>query len=554
MSIIKLSEANCHHCMRCVRICPTNAMTYVNNQAIIDEKECILCGKCYAICPHSAKFVQSDLSQIKTYLNNHEDIVLSVAPSYVRVFPSFKHLKEKALEAGFMAVEETAIGAKAVSEQYLALMEEGKMDNIIATSCPAAVSYVQKYFPNCVKYLAPVASPMLVHAKMLKEKYPLAKVVFLTPCIAKKAEALKKELGTLVDATITAEELLQILNDDFKDDVRDACIDDNVARIYPLAGGTLKTLTKNCDYKKLHVENIDNIKKVLTALENGDLHHYFIEMSACDNSCINGPLLAHINDQEYKALDIIENTIKGNKQLEAKTLDERFKVTYEAEEVKEKTYSLQEIQDVLYVMGKTVESDELNCGACGYETCRLKAQAVLNGKADINLCLPKALKDAKSYANLIITNTPNGIIVLDELFNIEEINLAAKRMLEVEDISVKGLPIAMLLNDAGLLRNLKTVHNVQYYKCEYEKYNLTIDHAIIKVKDSNKYIIILMDITVETIKEKKLNAIRRQTIEVTDRVIDEQMRTVQEIASLLGESTAKAKVALTNLKRELENE
>ena len=127
-------------------------------------------------------------------------------------------------------------------------------------------------------------------------------------------------------------------------------------------------------------------------------------------------------------------------------------------------------------------------------------------------------------------------------------------MLQVEEISVNGLPIDMLLNDKGFLRIVKSVHDVQYYKCNYPKYHLTIDHAIINIKDSKKYIVILMDMTVETVKERQINEIRKQTIAVTDQVIDEQMRTVQEIASLLGETTAKAKVALTNLKRELENE
>ena len=261
-----------------------------------------------------------------------------------------------------------------------------------------------------------------------------------------------------------------------------------------------------------------------------------------------------MNNEEFKAVDIMETSIVRCEPVKLKALDDNLKVDFTSEEVIRKKHSEEEILDVLYRMGKTNSTLELNCGACGYETCRLKAMAVLDGKADINLCLPKALKDATSYANLIIANTPNGIIVLDENFNIEEINPSAKRMLQVEEISVNGLPIDMLLNDKGFLRIVNSVHDVQYYKCNYPKYHLTIDHAIINIKDSKKYIVILMDMTVETVKERQINEIRKQTIAVTDQVIDEQMRTVQEIASLLGETTAKAKVALTNLKRELENE
>ncbi len=555
MPIIKLSEDNCRHCMRCVRVCPTNAMTYINEEPVINEDECILCGKCYAICPHSAKEINSDLRLINTWLSDGEKVVISVAPSFVRVFPSFKHLKESLYKKGFFAVDETSKGAMLVSEQYLSLMKEGKMDNIISTCCPAIVDYVEKYFPDCVKYLAPVVSPMIAHAKELKKEYEGAKVVFLTPCIAKKKEILKREVSGIVDATISMEEMFNFLNEDFSEDDKDYDDEDRlISRIYPSGGGILKTLPESDRYKMIHVEDIKNAKVLLEALSRGELHNYFIEMSACEHSCINGPLIVHMNDKEYKALDIMEEEIKRAAKASGEDLRDDLKIEYSAKKVEKIEHSEEEILDTLYLMGKTNKEMELNCGACGYETCRLKAIAVLEKKADINLCLPKALKDATSYANLIISNTPNGIIVLDENLKIEEINPSAKRMLDVEEFSVIGLPIEMLLNDSGLLREIRQVHNVQYYKCEYVKYGLTIDHAIIRIRENNKIILILMDLTIEAKKEKALSDIRRQTIEVTDQVIDDQMRTVQEIASLLGETTAKAKVALSKLKKELENE
>ena len=541
--------------MRCVRVCPTNAMTYINEEPVINEDECILCGKCYAICPHSAKEISSDLLLINTWLSSGEKVVLSVAPSFVRVFPSFKHLKESLYKKGFFAIDETSKGAMIVSEQYLSLMREGKMDNIISTCCPAIVDYVEKYYPDCVKYLAPVVSPMIAHAKELKKQYEGAKVIFLTPCIAKKKEILKREVSGIVDATISMEEMLNLLNEDFSQDVKDYDDEERlISRIYPSGGGILKTLPESDHYKMIHVEDIKNAKVLLEALSRGELHNYFIEMSACEHSCINGPLIVHMNDREYKALDIMEEEVKNAARVSSGELRDDLKIEYSPKKVEKPKHSEEEILDILYMMGKTNEELELNCGACGYETCRLKAIAVLEKKADINLCLPKALKDATSYSNLIISNTPNGIIVLDENLKIEEINPSAKRMLDVEDFTVIGLPIEMLLNDSGLLREIRQVHNVQYYKCDYEKYGLTIDHAIIRIRENNKIILILMDLTVEAMKEKTLSDIRRQTIEVTDQVIDDQMRTVQEIASLLGETTAKAKVALSKLKKELENE
>ena len=182
---IKLEGRYCHNCMKCVRVCPTNAMTYVNHKPIVSSKECILCGKCYITCQHDAKAVKTELKEVLKWIEEGEKVILSVAPSFTSVWPSLNHLKVLLKNRGFYMIDETAKGAKVVSEEYMNLIKDNKMENIITTCCPSINTLIEKEYGDLVKYMAPVTSPIITHGRMLKKEYPDAKVVFLTPCIAK---------------------------------------------------------------------------------------------------------------------------------------------------------------------------------------------------------------------------------------------------------------------------------------------------------------------------------------------------------------------------------
>ncbi|SJZ56040.1 [Fe-Fe] hydrogenase large subunit C-terminal domain-containing protein [Anaerorhabdus furcosa] len=551
---IRLQEGNCRNCLRCVRICPTKAMTYIDHQPKIIEDECILCGKCYSVCPHSAKKVNSDFQSVKKWLEQKEKVVLSVAPSFVAIWPKFKQLEKVLLEKGFYLVEETAIGAKIVSESYSQLLVEGKMKNIISTCCPAVVSLVEKEYGDLVDQLAPIVSPMIAHGIHIKERYPDAKVVFLSPCIAKQKEKNDERFNQAIDATISMADCLEFIGNIEQDDTEWEDFEGSIARLYPTPGGILKTLPREINYKKVNVEGVERIKQVLNSIRNDMLEGYFFEMSACHESCMGGPLLTHCEHNEWLGQSVIRNSVDENKKINAKDHMNTYRVQWENENIQRNHHTDEEIQDMLYMMGKTNIDKELNCGACGYETCRDKAIAVLDGKADPKICLPNALEHAESISSLIIENTPNGIIVLDENRNILEINPSAKLMLDLENVNVVGLPLYSVLPDNELIELVNTVRRVQYHRAAYPQYHRTFDHAIMKLEEGDYVVLILMDLTVEETKEKVMKQIRQQTVEITQQVIDDQMRTVQEIASLLGETTAKSKVALTRLKKAMDED
>ncbi|MBR2676329.1 MAG: 4Fe-4S binding protein [Solobacterium sp.] len=555
---IRLEPSHCHNCLRCVRACPTNAMTYLKNQPTIVEEECILCGRCYSVCPHDAKAVITDLDRVKEWLNQHQQVIISTAPSFVAVWPQFESLAKILEGRGFSEVRETAEGAKLVTKAFKNLIDEGKMENIITTCCPAVNSLIEKQYGELTPFMAPVVSPMIAHGRLIKKEHPEAKVVFLSPCIAKFREIRDERFAGAIDACIGMDELLQWISGSLKEtekaDWKD--FEGSIARLYPTPGGILNCIEHdNRNYKYVDVEGIDRIEKVLDAMKEGTLKGYFFEMSACIGSCIGGPLLSHFKHNEWLGQSVIRENVDMNAKISGGELPLDLSAEWKPEDIWRPRHTEEEIQAQMVAMGKTAPEKIHDCGACGYETCRLKAIAVLDGKADPRICLPEALERAESLSNVVIENTPNGIIVFDKNLNVREMNPSARKMLDLDMVNPTGMPILSVLPDDALERLVRMCgRKTEYIRVYYENYKKLLDHAIVNVENQELYVVILMDRTDESNREEKLRIMRERTIDVTSAVIDEQMRTVQEIASLLGETTAKSKVALTNLKRAMDED
>lgn len=555
---IRLEPSHCHNCLRCVRACPTNAMTYLRNQPTIVEEDCILCGRCYSVCPHDAKAVLSDLDRVKEWLNQNEEVIISAAPSFVAVWPKFASLAHILEGRGFSAVWETAEGARLVTRAFKNLIDEGSMENIITTCCPAVNSLIEKQYGELTGFMAPVVSPMIAHGKLIRSEHPNAKVVFLSPCIAKFREIRDERFAGIIDACIGMDELLQWISSDLRKGEEEYWRDfeGSIARLYPTPGGILNCIDQsNRAYKYIDVEGIDRIEKVLDAMKEGTLKGYFVEMSACIGSCIGGPLLSHFKHNEWLGQSVIRENVDMNAKIGGGPLPFDMKAEWRPEDVWHPSHTEEEIQAQMIALGKTSPEKIHDCGACGYETCRLKAIAVLDGKADPRICLPEALERAESLSNVVIENTPNGIVVFDDDLNVREMNPAARKAFGLEMINPTGMPLLSILPDEDLEKLVRsTGRKTTYMRVYYDNYRKLFDHAIVHVESQKLYVIILMDRTVENEREQKLREMRERTMDVTSQVIDEQMRTVQEIASLLGETTAKSKVALTKLKRAMDED
>ena len=554
---LTLKKSNCKNCYKCIRHCPVKAIRFSGNQAYIIGNECILCGQCFVVCPQNAKEIIDETEKVKVFLQSGEPVIVSLAPSFVANYDGvgIGAMREALKKLGFYDAEETAIGATIVKTEYERMLREEDRDIIITSCCHSVNLLIQKYFPAELEYLADVLSPMQAHCIDIKKRYPNAKTVFIGPCVAKKDEA--EHYKGIVDAVLTFEELTKWLKKEkIEIDKTMDSSEESRARFFPTTGGVLKTMAQDISgYAYLAIDGVENCIVALRDIESGKIHKCFIEMSACAGSCVGGPVMEKYHRSPVKDYMSVAN-YAGTKdfnveQLNASELKKQFtyiehKLTMPSEE---------EIASVLRQMGKMKQSDELNCGSCGYNSCREKAIAICQGKAEISMCLPYLKDKAESFSDTIVNSSPDGLIVLNESLEVQQINDAALRLMNLRANSdIMGEPVVRVLDPKLFLQVQETGRNIygrKVYLAEYKRY---VEMTIVYEKDSRVLVSILRDITGrETEREKKEN-IRNQTIEVADKVVEKQMRIVQEIASLLGETAAETKIALTKLKESITDE
>ena len=557
MDFLTLKKSNCKNCYKCIRHCPVKSIRFSGNQAHIIGNECILCGQCFVVCPQNAKEITSEVEKAKVLIQSGNPVIASLAPSFIANYDGIgiNGMKEGLKKLGFYDAEETAVGATIVKREYERMLREEGRDIVISSCCHSINLLIQKYFPRELPYLADVMSPMLAHAEDIKKRHPDAKVVFIGPCVSKKDEADYYE--GLTDAVLTFEELTEWLKDsgiELKSDMDDA--EESRARFFPTTGGILKTLTENLpEYQYMAIDGVENCIAALRDMENGNIHHAFIEMSACVGSCIGGPVMEKYHRSPVKDY-IAVSRYAGKKDFNVVQPESiEIKKHFIPIEKKNPRPTEEEIEKVLREMGKTKPEDELNCGSCGYDTCREKAVAILQGKAEISMCLPYLKEKAESFSDCIVNNTPNGLFVLNEKLEVQQINLAARKIMNIRSASdVLGEPVVRILDPAEFLKVLETkrgLKNKRIYLAEYDKY---VEQTVVYDSVYHLLICIMRDVTDEENEKEKKENISRQTVEIADNVVDKQMRIVQEIASLLGETAAETKIALTKLKESIINE
>ncbi len=555
---LTLKKSNCKNCYKCIRHCPVKAIRFSGNQAHIIGNECILCGHCFVVCPQDAKQIVDETEKVKVFLQGTEPVIVSLAPSFIANYEGvgINSMRRALKKLGFYDVEETAIGATIVKTEYERMLRDEVRDVVISSCCHSINLLIQKYFPQALEFLADVVSPMQAHCKDIKSRFPNAKTVFIGPCVAKKDEAEHYE--GIVDAVLTFEELTEWLNAE-KIELEQEMDNDECtrARFFPTTGGILKTMEQNVPgYTYLALDGVDNCIAALKDIVAGKVHKCFIEMSACVGSCVGGPVM-----EKYHRSSAVKDYIAvagyaGKEDFEVsqpKAIE--LKKSFTSIEQRLQTPSDMEIQNILRQMGKFKPSQELNCGSCGYNTCREKAIAIIHGKAEISMCLPFLKDKAESFSDTIVNNSPNGLIVLNESLEVQQINAAARRMMNIRSASdVLGDQVVRILDPYVFMNVLRTGNNVRDERVYLAEYKRFVEQTVVHDKDSHLLIAIMRDVTDEQNEREKKENISRQTIEVADKVVDKQMRIVQEIASLLGETAAETKIALAKLKESIQDE
>lgn len=554
---LTLKKSNCKNCYKCIRSCPVKSIRFSGDLAHIIADECVLCGQCYVVCPHNAQEIVGELEKVSVLLRAEEKVIISVDPSFVSYYQGLgiEAFREAAKKMGFFDVSEAASSGVVVKHEYENVIRNERENVIITSCCPSVNLMIQKHYPELIKYLSDTMSHVQVNALSIKKKYPGAKVVFLGPCIARKDEARRNE--GIIDAVLTFDEFNKLLLEngiEIEIERKSPRTIKSFERRFGAGGGIVKSMDKNnSDYTYL---SIDGAKRCISALENiknGEFDKCFIEMWACEGGCVGGPVFEKNN----------ENIVRNYKELEASAGEEHFdsedfalsEITrnFEILEGMKVTPNERKIREIMTKMGKLKPKDELNCGMCGYETCHDKAIAIYQGKAEISMCLPYLKKKSENFSNIVFDNTPNGLLVLNERLEIQEINSAACTIMNIRRASdVLGEQIVTLLEPKPFMDVLRTKKPSMQceYLAEYDKY---VEQNILYDNNYHMLFCLLEDVSDEAREREKKAKVRQQTSAIADQMVEKQMRIVQEIASLLGETTAETKIALTKLKDTMED-
>ncbi|MDL2229040.1 4Fe-4S dicluster domain-containing protein [Treponema sp. OttesenSCG-928-L16] len=562
---LNLKAENCKNCYKCIRNCPVKSIGFKDDHARIMSEDCILCGNCFVVCPQHVKEIRSDITAAENLIKSGSPVYASIAPSFAVNYLneqtgqpySMSAMRAALKKLGFAGAEETAIGATIVKRRYDEMVNKQEQNVIISSCCHSVNQLIRRYYPEVLPSLAHVVSPMLAHGMDLKRRHGDCKTIFIGPCISKKAEA--ESYPGLTDCVLTFMELSDWFSrhNILLEETEKEHSDEGLARFFPVPGGILHSMEKsNPLYTYTEVDGVENCIAAIEEIASGKLRNCFVEMSVCSGSCAGGPAASRVKNTGSRNKPVSSyitiSSYAGNKDFPVETYSPKDLDKIISPQKKPIIHLGEDaISDVLRKIGKSKPEQELNCGTCGYNTCRDKARAVLEGKANVFMCLPYLLEKAESFSDNIIQNTPNGIIVLNEMLEVQQINEAACRIFNLSPADIMGDQVVRILDPAPFVEAVeegKSTYNRRAYLPDYEKH---VEETILYDKNHRIIIFIMRDVTEETMRKESRENVTRQTIEITDKVIEKQMIAVQEIASLLGETTAETKVALTKLKESI---
>ena len=570
MGIIDFKSTKCKHCYKCVRNCEVKAVMIKDERAEIMQDKCILCGKCMQVCPQSAKTLVSDLEQVKGYIRAGNRTVVSLAPSFMGLFryKTIGQVNAAFQKLGFSEVQETAQGAALVTAEYTRLLNEGKMENIITTCCPSVNDLIEIYYPGLIPNLAPVVSPMIAHGKLIKEEMgPDVKVVFVGPCIAKKRESVDIRHDGWIDAVLNFNDMTRwFLEEEITiedcEDLPFTHMDPKVNRLYPVSNGVvssvLATEEKKDGYRKFYVDGIRNCIDLCESMLRGEIHHCFIEMNICSGGCIKGPAADDVNVSRFKVKLDMEDAIEKKGVSGADTdpilTQISIKKLFLNRAPSDMLPTEEQIQKILKKTGKTRPEDELNCGACGYSTCREKAIAVFQKKAELNMCIPFMHQKAESLSNLVMETSPNIVLIVDKEMKILEYSAVGEKYFGKTRQEALTMYLYELIDPSDFQWVYDTHQKIHGKKVTYAEYKVSTLQNIVYIENENVVLATFIDITKEEEWERQEYEKKLETIDLAQKVIHKQMMVAQEIAGLLGETTAETKTTLTKLCKSLLDE
>lgn len=546
-SVVFTNKARCRDCYRCLRACPVKAIRMKDGQAYVVEDRCIACGTCVRECPQGAKTIRVDVEKVQALLKTNAPVAASVAPSFAAAFTSAqqKRLPSALRRLGFAFIAETAVGAYHVA-QRTAELAQTQSGPLICTACPAVVNLVRRYMPELTGALAEVVSPMVAHARGLKARLaPGAAVVFIGPCAAKKLEA-QQVANAGVDCVLTFEELKAWLDREQIDllGLEESGFDETPgpdAQFFPVSGGLAKTAqlaTDLLDEEMVSVHGPLDVMQVLQTVAKGSAR-MLVDPLLCPQGCINGPAIGcdtTIFQRRGDVLKYARTRPRTDHLPPADGLDlwTRFTPQPVTPDVK---VTEDKILEVLVRTGKSSVEDQLNCGACGYDSCREKAIAVICGMAEEEMCMPTMRRLAEQRGDKIIESSPNGIVMLNEQLEILSMNPAFRRMFLCTD-ALFGKRIHHLMDPEPFEQLVAGKGRLVRELVRHDNYGLICREIYYRLDQEKQYVGLFTDITDSQNNSKKYHDLKAGSIAQAQQLLENQMNLAQTITLQLGESTA----------------
>lgn len=563
LSPIYTEKTKCQDCYKCVRQCPVKAIQVNDGSAVVRHDLCIFCGKCIEVCPVNAKKLRSDVSRAKQMIELYPEVWVSLAPSFPAEFSESDAALINALEKlGFKGVSETSVGAKIISDRIAERLKEGDK-KIISSACPTVKELIRKYRSDLVPYMSDLVSPLHAHADYLKNKFGEdIKVVFIGPCISKKLEADDEDNPT--DLALTFLELREWLEDEgialSEPDENESNPsffpghDINAAE-FAIEGGMLNTIKKDVttiDAGFISFSGISNIRETFSDIAGiAETENVFLEYLACDGGCISGGGMTSGGSYLTRRLNVIKYNNSCSREPSDSTGKTAEKLIIEknitAEPISALSYSEKDITDVLYSLDKFSAEDEINCSGCGYNSCRDFAEAVLDGKAEKSMCVTHMRNLAEKKSNALMKALPLGVVITDSRKKILECNEKFIKSFSEIDLELSeqmerrmtGLSLDSFIPDTELFTRIQSSQkNMLEGKLRYKSKVFRI--FVFRIGQENMIGAVFQDITSP--------AVRRETIiKKTEEVIEKNLNSVQQIASLLGENAAETQLILNSL-------
>lgn len=561
--VVFTDKARCRDCYRCLRMCPVKAIALHDGQARVVPRRCIACGTCVRECPQHAKSYRNDLEHAVAAVRDGSLAAASVAPSYAAVFSDWerRRLPTALRRLGFAYVAETAMGAYEVAQATAEHVKNTTGTSHVCSACPAVVNYVEQYRPADVGTLVPVVSPMIAHAQHIRSKLgPGARIIFFGPCVAKKAEAERPEFAGLIHSVLTFAELQEWLKREKVDmaHLEESGFDEAPAppaRYFPVPGGLAHTAGLDTDVLNRDCQAVDGFAALEALLEHlsGSTAGGVYEPLLCPEGCIGGPgmpdehanmfalreeLLRHAHEQaEGPVQPAVEPT-----RTRLRELATNFRPRPAHADA---AYSDEEIRVTLKRTGRAAPEDQLNCGACGYASCRDNAIAVLSGVAEPDMCIPYMRLLAERRTDRIIETSPNGIVTLDHELRIIGMNPSFRRMFVCSE-AVLGKPVSYLMDPEPFERLAATGETIDMV-ARHPNYNLVCHQLLYALPEDRQYVGIFVNITSSADNERKLADLQSQTQMQARDLMEHQVDMSQQIAKLLGETTARGEALVRSL-------